>query len=567
MIRGWAVVGLVGLMACADPEAGISPQSQNRCVDKTEHTVSGALTSLARDDRQAVLVRYRPGLRQSASVTRQLGVSVTAHYQLTPAVAARLTPQEISRLAEDPSVERIEPDLELRALGEPMSTGSVGEYTESLRLVQGPRVWDVNEDGVLDRGAPTGAGIRVCIIDSGIDRRHPELSLPYVDGHDFVDNDDDPSDESGGVRGLGHGTHVAGIIAAQLASGGTTWPGMSRDGMVGVAPGVELLVARVLNVHERASISNVLSALEWCQRKKAHVATLSLGAPMDMGVTARDAFQAARDAGMLIIAASGNDGTPNHEAPLNYPSAYPSVLAVGAVDSRAEVATFSNGGKGLSLVAPGVDVLSAISLRGNTISELDAGSQRHASRSLFFAPAGEFTGELVDCGNGEAQGCQGGTCDGFVAYVRLEPGATVSRVARNVMEQGARAIVFGMSESETQSWQMSLEGPGQTWVPSLSVGRESRAAVLKSLGKQVHVNLTGVDYARFMGTSMAAPHVAGVAALVWSARPTMTASEVRDLLERSALDLGAPGHDPRYGHGLVRARAALDALGGIQSLP
>ncbi|MFY0580196.1 S8 family serine peptidase [Cystobacter fuscus] len=169
-----------------------------------------------------MLVRYRPGSRQSASVTRQLGVSVTAHYQLTPAVAARLTPQEIARLAADPSVERIEPDLELRALGQPLSTGSVGEYTESLRLVQGPRVWDVNEDGVLDPGAPTGSGIRVCVIDSGIDRRHPELRLPYVDGHDFVDNDDDPSDESAGVRGLGHGTHVAGIIAAQLASGGTT---------------------------------------------------------------------------------------------------------------------------------------------------------------------------------------------------------------------------------------------------------------------------------------------------------------------------------------------------------
>jgi subtilisin family serine protease len=90
---------------------------------------------------------------------------------------------------------------------------------------------------------------------------------------------------------------------------------------------------------------------------------------MDMGATARDAFQAARNAGMLIIAASGNDGTVNHEAPLNYPAAYPSVLAVGAVDSRAEVATFSNGGEGLSLVAPGVDVLSTISLQGNTISK------------------------------------------------------------------------------------------------------------------------------------------------------------------------------------------------------
>ncbi|MET0405741.1 MAG: S8 family serine peptidase, partial [Cystobacter sp.] len=193
-------------------------------MDRTEHSVSGTLSTPAEDDRQAVLVRYRSGVVRSASAAQHLGIFASAQYQLTPAVAARLTPQEITRLASDPHVERIEPDLELRALGQPLSAGSIDEYTDALRLVQAPRVWDANEDGVLDRGAPTGMGIRVCVIDSGIDRRHPELALPYVDGHDFVDNDEDPSDESQGVRGLGHGTHVAGIIAAQLASGGATWP-------------------------------------------------------------------------------------------------------------------------------------------------------------------------------------------------------------------------------------------------------------------------------------------------------------------------------------------------------
>ena len=134
-----------------------------------------------------------------------------------------------------------------------------------------------------------------------------------------MDNDADPSDETEGVRGLGHGTHVAGIIAAQLASAGATGPGMSRGGMVGVAPGVELLIARVLNVNETANIGRVLAALEWCQEQKAHLVSLSLGAPMDMGRTAREAFQEARDAGMLIVAASGNDSTLHREAPLSYP--------------------------------------------------------------------------------------------------------------------------------------------------------------------------------------------------------------------------------------------------------
>ncbi|WNG34644.1 S8 family serine peptidase [Archangium violaceum] len=563
-MRRWAHLGLLALAACSGGVDGVSVQGHNEC----EGVVEGALPDKAprqtSDGREAVLVRYRSGARVSAAAVRRVGGQVTAQYRLIPAVAARVTPEERARLAADPNVERIEPDLEVHALGLPTTTGSVDEYTDALRLVQAQQVWDANEDGVLDTGAPTGAGIRVCIIDSGIDRRHPELAIPYTAGYDFVDGDDDPSDESNGVRGLGHGTHVAGIVAAQLGSGGTTWPTMSRGGMVGVAPGVELLIARVLNVHESASISTVLSGLEWCRQQGAHIASLSLGAPMDMGNTAREAFQAALDGGMLIVAAAGNDSRPGDEAPLSYPSAYPSVMAVGAVDAQEQVASFSNRGEGLSLVAPGVDVLSSISVQGATEPEFDAEGERYASRSLFFAPAGEYTGELVDCGMGDIGECKSGTCDGFVAYVRLAGFYSVTGIAQNVMRQGARAIVFGSEDSDSQSWQLGLDGPGRKWVPSLAVGRESRAAVLKHLGKQVRVNLRAVDYARFPGTSMATPHVTGVAALVWSVRPSLTATEVRALLERSAKDLGEPGHDRQYGHGLVQAKAALDTL---QQLP
>ncbi|HYO54750.1 S8 family serine peptidase [Archangium sp.] len=567
MRRGWALLGLLALAACSGVDVDISGQGHEECTNVEAGTIpepgriaaGSTLRPEAADGREAVLVRYRSGARVSEAAVRRLGGQVTAQYRFVPAVAARVTPEERARLAADPDVERIEPDVELRALGLPMTAGSVDEYTDAVRLVQAPTVWDANADGVLDTGAPIGTGIRVCVIDSGLDRRHPELAIPYAAGHDFVDDDDDPSDETKGVRGIGHGTHVAGIIAAQLASAGATWPGMSRGGMVGVAPGVQLLIARVLNVHESASISDVLSALEWCRQQKAHIASLSLGASVDMGRTARESFQAARDAGMLIVAAAGNDSGPDNEAPLSYPAAYPSVLAVGAVDMRGEVATFSNRGDTLSLVAPGVDVLSSITLQGATVSEFEAEGQQYNSRSLFFSPAGEYTGELIDCGQGEAHGCKGGTCDGFVAYVRLTRGSA-SSAARNVMKQGARAIVFGTDNSESESWRKLLDGPGLEWVPSLAVGWESRAAVLENLGKRVHVNLRGVDYTEFPGTSMAAPHVTGVAALVWSARPTLTATEVRSLLERTAKDLGEPGHDPRYGYGLVQAKAALDAL-------
>ncbi|KFA90635.1 hypothetical protein Q664_27645 [Archangium violaceum Cb vi76] len=562
MRRGWAFLGLLAMAACSGGE-DVSKLEKNTCADV--HAGTLPTRSEASDGRESFLVRYRSGDRVSAAAVRRLGGQVTAQYRSVPAVAARLTPEERARLAADPDVELIEPDVQLKALRLPTTkAGSVGEYTGSVRMVQAPQVWDANEDGELDTGAPVGEGIRVCVIDSGLDRRHPELTIPYVGGYDFVDEDEDPSDETEGVRGIGHGTHVAGIIAAQLASGGATLSGMNQGGMVGVAPGVELLIARVLNVHETASIGAVLSALEWCVKNNARIASLSLGATMDLGKTARDAFQAAQDQGLLLVAASGNDSSPDHEAPLGYPAAYPSVLAVGAVDRNGEVASFSNRGNGLSLVAPGVDVLSSISMQAATVSSLDAEGAEYNSRSLFFSPPGEYSGTLVDCGQGEAYGCKGSTCDGFVAYVRLTGDSRASRAAQNVMKQGARAIIFGTDYSENESWMKFLDGPGLSWVPSLAVGRESRAAVLDQLGRPVHVKLRGVDYAEFPGTSMAAPHVSAVAALVWSARPELTAAQVRTLLERTAKDLGDTGHDARYGYGLVQAKAALDAL---QQLP
>lgn len=558
-MRRWGVLGLLVVAACSGT-GGVSEQNHEECGDVSTHSVPASAPAQLTDGREPVLVRYRPGVRVSAAAVQRAGGQVTAQFHSVPAVAARVTPEEKARLAADPSVELIEPDLELHAFGRPRTSGSPDEYTDAVRQVQAPQVWDANEDGVLDPGAPTGAGIRVCIIDTGLDRRHPELTLPYAGGYDFVDNDDDPSDETDGLRGLGHGTHVAGIVAAQLGSAGTTCPGMSAGGIVGVAPGVELLIARVLNVKESASVSNVLKALEWCQAQHANIASLSLGAPMSMGKTAQDAFQAASDAGMLLIAASGNDADETFLAPISYPAAYPSVLAVGAVDSRGEVASFSNGGEALSLVGPGVNVLSAVTVQGATTPELDVEGTRVESRSIFFAPAGEVTGELVDCDVGEPQGCKSGTCDGFVAYVRMTPGYSTSRILENVMKQGARAVILGVPESETQSWQYGLEGPGRTWVPAVTVGKESRDSVLKQVGKQARLSLRGVDYAWMEGTSMATPHVTGAAALVWSARPSLTAAQVRTLLESTAKDLDEPGHDMRTGFGLVQVKAALEAL-------
>jgi subtilisin family serine protease len=97
-------------------------------------------------------------------------------------------------------------------------------------------------------------------------------------------------------------------------------------------------------------------------------------------------------------------------------------------------------------------------------------------------------------------------------------------------------------------------------VPSALVSHDSGWKLRAGPGFTAHVQLTLSDSAPFSGTSMAAPHVTGVAALVWSARPTLTAAQVRRLLESTARDLGPQGKDRDHGYGLVQARAALQAL-------
>lgn len=574
-MKRWGILGLLAVAACApaDPYSDVSEARE--CPDVSAGSLPNSAEPVARmaqrvwstspasrleaDGREPVLVRFRRGTVSASSVERT-GGQVSHVFNLVPGLAARLSPQERAALAADPNVEAIEPDVEWQALGVPVpqsssipvSNGSTGEYTEGIRLVQAPRVWDANEDGVLDTGAPTGAGIKVCVIDSGIDLEHKELKDRIIGGRDFVDGDTEPWDKENGVWGEGHGTHVAGTIAAQLGSAGTLDADMDPDGVAGVAPGVQLLIARVLNLEGRAKLSNVLAAVDWCHQNGAHIASLSLGGG-EWGELARQTFQRVTDNGMLVIAAAGNDG-----GPLLYPAAFPSVLAVGAVDSHEKLASFSSHGNNLSLVAPGVDVLSTFPTDQGNSSELEVDGTPLASRSLFFVPRGEVSGELVDCGYGGSRGsCRGGTCGGFVAYVELG-GGKLETVISNVMRQGARAVVFGHPDPDGEA-ETLVVGAGH-WVPGAMVSHNVGESARGKLGRTARVRLRGMDYARFSGTSMAAPHVSGVAALVWSARPSLSPTQVRALLEKSAKDLGKSGYDTEYGHGLVQAQAALDAL-------
>jgi subtilisin family serine protease len=433
--------------------------------------------------------------------------------------------------------------------------------------VQANEVWDANGDGVIDTGAPTGAGIKVCVIDSGIDRDHPELAAAYGEGRDFVDGDTLPEDRDAEGWGGGHGTHVAGTIAAQLGSGAQVNPNdstQSRDGMVGVAPGATLLIARVLDKQGNGDTADVIAALQWCQEHGAKIASLSLGSskPDDQE---REAFDQAWSAGMLTIAASGNGGDLATPDTKTYPAAYDSVLAVGAVNTKGEHPTFSQGGEHLSLVAPGVNVYSTYPRGLSPFAELQSGGTFFKSSVFDYVPLDSYEGRLVDCGLGIGlRSCPGAACEGFVAYVDRGD-ITFAEKVRNVRSQGAYAVIVGNNDPEDDETLGFTLGTRADWPPSTAVPTTLVPAIRERIGSTVSLSIKGSDYSFSTGTSMATPHVAGVAALVWSARPSLTNVEVRAILEHTAKDLSdakvpesGPGKDIVFGWGLVQAKAAVD---------
>jgi serine protease len=274
----------------------------------------------------------------------------------------------------------------------------------------------------------TGAGVVVGEVDTGVFYDHEDLAGQITKGRDFVGGDNDPRDENG------HGTHVAGTIAA-LEGNGT--------GVGSVAPGAKVLAVRVLDAGGSGSDADVAAGIRYAANNGAKVINLSLGAdvPLDvlLGSATGSAINYAVSKGVVVVAAAGNSSFPvcNQGGNGHF-------LCVGAVQRDSTQASYSNGFS----ISSGVNVV---------------------------APGGE--------------GCDDPACDIL-----------------------------------------------STWS-----GSENRGL-----------------YTAIAGTSMATPHVSGIAALL--AACGLGRDQIIDRIASTATDLGPPGEDSSYGRGLVNAQAAVAGL-------
>lgn len=231
----------------------------------------------------------------------------------------------------------------------------------------GSREWNLNAIGAPEAWAAgySGQGVTVAVIDTGVDLDHPDLvhnlfvnpgEVPgngidddgngFVDdvhGYDFADRDANPDDESG------HGTHVAGTIAATRNGFGAT----------GVAPDAKILPVRVLGSNGTGSTSAVAAGIRYAANLGADIINLSLGGGYSGAIDA--AIDYARSLGSLIVAAAGNESAAIPSFPARFSASDSNVISVGAINSSGALAGFSNdvGGSGaIQVDAPGVGIFS-----------------------------------------------------------------------------------------------------------------------------------------------------------------------------------------------------------------
>lgn len=257
-----------------------------------------------------------------------------------PIVTAHLTDAEIDALKNNPNVAAVENDGPVYALQQSLVVeGQPSPQAETIPVgvaqIKAPLAWDCSR----------GKGVKVAVVDTGIDNTHPDLAANYKGGVSFVPGET-PMD------GQGHGTHCAGTIAAAI----------NGIGVVGVAPAASLYAVKVLANNGSGQWSWLIAGIDWCISNQMHILSMSLGgggAPSALETMCNTAFSK----GLLLVAAAGNfAGSPPPIPPGNvmFPGKYKNVIAVSAIDSSNVVAAFSCRGPEVEISAPGVNVLSTV---------------------------------------------------------------------------------------------------------------------------------------------------------------------------------------------------------------
>jgi subtilisin family serine protease len=421
----------------------------------------------------------------------------------------------------------------------------------NIDLIHAREVWPLTR----------GGGVNIAIIDTGVDFAHADLAANIAGGYNTFTKQNDFNDDNL------HGTHVAGIIGALD----------NNIGVVGVAPGARMYAVKILDAEGNGTDENLVAAADWVLSSKHAkggnwIMSMSLGSH-ETTPAVEEAFQRLIAEGVLCIAAAGNDGGFYD---MLFPAALPGVVSVGAVDNDEKRADFSDVGPTLNVVAPGVSILSTLPTASQKRGATTVGDGTIVGSAMVTGSGlGDATGEWVSCGYGAAGDFPAET-RGRIAVMSRGMSLTFSEKVRNARAAGAiGAVIYNNNLTTIATWTLitsicdsdnknCIDNPSDVaydWPVVVSMSYADGLNLLENAKQKTLTISTYLDdYGNLSGTSMATPHVTGVAALVWSLAPNATAKRVAAALRSSAIDLGPPGVDNSYGFGMVDALAAAQWL-------
>jgi subtilisin family serine protease len=492
-----------------------------------------------------------PGAAEEALVASFGGV-VEHRFKYVPVLQVRIAADREAALAAAAGVAYV-------SQNQPIELYGGKQYSDwGVEKIDAPGAWAAGYKG---------QGVKVAIFDTGIDLDHPDLEV--VGGYSVFP--DEPSlDDCNG-----HGTHVAGIVGARNNGQNT----------VGVAPRVQLYAVRQFNcAGSGAGVAGLMRGLEWAIDNGIQVINMSLGFGLGTAgvfmptpglippnAAADAAFAAAYQAGIVLVAASGNSaqGAPQSQnlPYISYPASHPDVIAVGATDDFDMLSAFSQWGDDQEVTAPGVTNYSSwlvgLGKTATVLVPTDAGREVSGVPLAFASETGSkgLQAPAIYANAGSPLDYVAQPCTGKIAVV-TRGGPTFAQKAEFAKDAGCAGLIIhnNLTGNFSGTLGAALDPKGRPWLPVVSVSLSEGLYLREQIGARpttLYLALTPGNINSISGTSMASPHVAGVAALILSRNPGWTPAQVREKLRSSSDDLGTPGWDPVFGHGRVNARKAV----------
>jgi len=524
-----------------------------------------------------LLIRFKTGVS-----TKQLG---DLHQALGSKVVGRMTRIRLQRiklkegLSEQEAIDRYAASglvevAERHALRYPNSiVPNDTHFSEQwgMAKIKAPEAWEITKGD---------SGLIIAVIDTGVDYLHPDLNdniwintaelngtegvdddgNGYVDdiyGWDFAGNDEydlnDQDSDPMDMDSYGHGTHVTGTIAAR---------GDNGMGVTGVNWRAKIMVLKVMAENASAMDEyDVIQAIDYARDNGARIVNCSFGGETYDDIE-YDAFADLKQAGILAVCAAGNNYWQNTDQNGNYPSSYSldNIISVAASNRSDALADFSNyGPTSVDVMAPGVEIKSTTPFK--TEASLYTGSTTYIAFSMEFAGLTDEDGisrAVYDCGQGYQQDFPD-EVNGNIALIKRGNKDGIDfyfyEKTANAMDAGAiAAIIYNNEAGDFDNW--TLLSPGN-WIPVICISKEDGESMTPPVTVTL-VNKIGQAYSYDLmgGTSMATPHVAGVAGLLLSVNPGLGYAGVKSAV-LDTVDKIASVSDKMVSGGRINARSAL----------